>query len=721
IKTDRGVVALPVRPICKISLEAENMTSKIVVSLNSTCPDVALYSNRTRIEKTHVPQHSGLYRIVATTGVFYNRTTIVVWPNVSITGNVFGQVMAISLSPPPMRGIVAIGPLRFAAGGRLEVDTWQLGAGNYTMVLTISGISRRYDVVIHKAAPRVELTLRERYTYGEPVEVKARVYVGNREYGVEVRLWLNNTFIAFGKAPLAVAMPPLDVGVYMLQAATPGDRNVTSAAATAQFLIQPAPVWLDLKLNNTFSNPYIVNFGKVVMVTAVPTSLVQPVGRVEVFLNGRPWGPVVDTLDLLPGEYNLTAVFTPATKNFLSTKTSVTLYILPSPPEIYINKTFHAIYGQPLVISFKVTLFGRPVTVDAVVEISGGQGQFSYKLKVERGTGSLTLTLPAGTYLGNVRVSAPGLIPQGESFNLFVYKAPSFISLEVPQRGVYGSLLPIDVAVKPSGIAGRLFISINGTVLYAGNATAYRGWWPPPRGGVFQITARFESLDPNYAGAYNTTYVHIDRARCVITFMLRGAVGNTVYVLRQYAIWLNTTLPTHVEVNGSRVGKVLTFNKTGVYNITVAFPGDDSYYPCAASRYYTAVKNPTVVSIAAGRKVTVIERSLPLYVNITSPVGRKEGLLEIFKKNLTVNYTDVEIRQAEPLLYLQFANPGVYEIVVNYTGNPYQAPNMSNIVTVTVEPSFFGIPTFLVAIYVGSLALGLGTAFVIKKIFKEGI
>jgi hypothetical protein len=258
-----------------------------------------------------------------------------------------------------------------------------------------------------------------------------------------------------------------------------------------------------------------------------------------------------------------------------------------------------------------------------------------------------------------------------------------------------------------------------------GNSSSYNGWWSPPRGGVFQVAARFESLDPNYASTDNVTYIYVDRAQCTIRFALRGDVASndTVYVLRRYEVQRLTPLPAHIFINGTPGGPEVVFNKTGVYNVTVYFPGDDSYYPCGTSQRYTAVRNPASVSILAARRVALIDGGLPLVVTVTSPVGQEEGEVAVYKINKTLNRTDVELLAVKKTaeVTLTFSDTGVYEIYAEFLGNGFLLPNRSNVVSVTVESSYFGVPTFLLAVYLIPTSLGFVAAHVAKRILKRSL
>jgi hypothetical protein len=575
--------------------------------------------------------------------------------------------------------------------------------------------------------PTLAVLHKAEYIYGEGINATVRVFVGRREYRATVQISVNQTYPAVVRAPSALVFPLLDVGTYQITARVLGDRNVTSVTSVSVFRVLPAPVRLDVKINGTFSNPYIVEYGKVLLVSADVSSLVKPQGEVKTYLDGRPAPFLIDTLRIGAGPHNLTVVFTPANRNFLPAGVSTLVYVTPSTPEVEVNKTFSVVYGEELVVPIRVSLYGRPINATATVELAGRTRLLNYTVQVRNGVGVLRAKgLPAGTYLGTVSIAeAPGLLGAKAVFNVFVSSAVVKVALDVPTRGVYGELLPVRIAVEPEDVPGRLHLIINGTAVYVGNSSSYNGWWSPPRGGVFQVAARFESLDPNYASTDNVTYIYVDRAQCTIRFALRGdlASNDTVYVLRRYEVQRLTPLPAHIFINGTPGGPEVVFNKTGVYNITVYFPGDDSYYPCGASQRYTAVRNPASVSALAARRVALIDGGLPLVVTVTSPVGQEEGEVAVYKINKTLNRTDVELlvvkKTAE--VTLTFSDTGVYEIYAEFLGNGFLLPNRSNMVSVTVESSYFGVPTFLLAVYLIPTSLGFIAAYVAKRILKRSL
>jgi len=732
LRVDNQTIRLGISQACRIEIEAANMTSKI--SLNVTqqgCGDVRLYINGTKmpgLRVSYTPQYSGVYQVLATSGVFYEKTRVVVVPNITVSGNVYGEVMRILLTPPPRRASASLGPFAVSLGeGVVEVDTWAVGAGNYTLRLLMDGVAVQYPVSIARATPTLVVLHKAEYIYGEGINATVMVFVGRREYRAAVQISVNQTYPTMVRAPSTLTLPILDVGTYQITARVLGDRNVTSVTSVRVFRVSPAPVRLDVKINGTFSNPYVVKYGKVLSVSVEVSSIIKPQGEVKTYLDGRPVAFPLDTLRIGAGSHNLTVVFTPANRNFLPARVSTLVYVAPSTPEVEVNKTFSAVYGEELVVPIRVSLYGRPINATAVVELVGRTHLFNYTVPVQNGVGILRAKgLPAGTYIGTVSiVETPGLLGARAVFNVFVSSAIVKVVLDVSTRGVYGELLPVRVMVKPEGVPGRLHLIINGTTVYVGNSSTYNGWWSPPRGGVFQVVARFESLDPNYASTDNVTYIYIERAQCAIRFVLKGylASNNTVYVLRRYEVQRLTPLPTHIFINGTPGGPVVVFNKTGVYNITVYFPGDDSYYPCGASQRYTAVRNPTSVSISAARRVALVDGGLPLVVVLTSPVGREEGEVVVYKINKTLNKTDVERLAVNKTakIPLTFRDTGVYEIYAEFLGNGFLLPNRSNVVTVTVEGSYFGVPTFLLAVYLIPAFLGFVAAYVAKRILKRSL
>jgi len=729
LKIGNTTQRVTVRAECNITIEAANLTSRLAVVANTTCVGpLSIYVNGSwagigRVD--YVPEYAGVYIVTASNGIFYEKAKVVVLPNAMVRGNVFGEIMEIRLSPPPRAGLLRLGPATVQAAPSVSIDTWNLGAGNYTLALYMGAWYNLTTVTVKKAVPNIELDYKPEYIYGEPISISARVYVGKREYRAVVQLSVGGRLL-IGLSPASFTLSLLDAGVYQLVAAVQEDRNVTSLSKTFQLRIAPAPVSIDLKINGTYLSPYVVNYGKILAVDASARSLVQPLGAVELYLNGTPVKPLVDTLRLRPGVYNLTAVFKPATGNFRPASASAQILVISSPPEVSINRTFSTVFGQPLAITFSVSLYGRPINATAYVEVSGRNYYANFTAAVVNGLGQVLLRdIPAGVYSGLVTVAGVGLSPQSKPFTVFVSSALVKVALTAPTRGVYGEAVPIRASVDPPWVRGVLYVEVNKTVIYAGNSSAYSGLWLPPRGGVYQISARFESLDPNYSGTENVTYIFIDRAQCTIRFSLRGPFSpeGAAYVLRRYAVEVNTDLPAKIYVNGTAAGAAVLFNKTGVYNVTVYFPGDARYYPCSSSEAVVVVKNPSSAEISSPRKITTIDAPLPISITVSSPVGQRYGDMVIYKVNKSANTTEVEtvFVNGNASVYLRFQAPGVYEIAAEYLGNEFNMPSKSNVVVVTVERSLLGIPIFLLSIYLGGLGAGLAAAAVVRRVFKKSV
>ncbi|AFA38920.1 hypothetical protein Pogu_0893 [Pyrobaculum oguniense TE7] len=728
IKADNKSVRLPVRDFCRIDLEVGNMTWLIKAGAGGSCRDLKLYVNNTLLQGlnvSYVPRYAGVYAVVATNGVFYQKAAVVVIPNVTVLNNVFGEVLTIRLSPPPRSGVVSLGSLSRQAGEAVEFDTWLLGAGNYTLRVTFSGVTVARNVTILRAVPQVEVSYRGEYTYGESVNVGVRVLVGKREYGAGVVVGVGGREVV-AKAPVVLSLGLLDAGAYTLSVRVAEDGNITSYQTNVSFKVLPAPVRLDVLINGTFSNPYIVQFGKILIVNAVAKSLVPPIGEVVILIDGRKGGPVIDTLRLGPGAHNLTVAFRPGSANFLPAQLSVALVVTEAAPEIAVNKTISITYGEPLVVPFYVRLFGRPINATLAVQLLGQHRSYNFTVDVVNGVGVLkAVGLAAGTYLATATLKGvQGLIGGSATFNVFVSKALVHVRLEVPKSGVYGEPIPIAVSVAPQ-VRGEVELRVNGTRIYLTNASSFQRLWQPPRGGVFLVSATFKSLDLNYSDAESATFIYVDRAKCVVRFGIVGDMAGSgeLYVLRRYRIAVDSIVPTSILINGTAAGPTVVFNETGIYNITAYFPGDERYYPCGAAEFFKVVKNPVEVLIQTSRRITLVDIGEPLRITIKSPVGRAEGDVLLYKVNKTFNKTEVEARHifGNTTLELSFGSTGVYDIYVEFLGNEYLEPNRSNIVTLTVEMSVLRIPLFLLTLYISSIVAGLAVGVVVKKIFKKSL
>jgi len=88
-----------------------------------------------------------------------------------------------------------------------EVDTWAVGAGNYTLRLLMEGVAVQYPVSIARATPTLAVLHKAEYIYGEGINATVRVFVGRREYRAIVQISVNQTYPAVARAPSALVFP----------------------------------------------------------------------------------------------------------------------------------------------------------------------------------------------------------------------------------------------------------------------------------------------------------------------------------------------------------------------------------------------------------------------------------------------------------------------------------------------------------------------------------
>lgn len=737
-------LVLPVRDVCRISISAANYTTSLSANvtvepapgislplLNVTldrCGEARALLNGTllaafrgRVSLRGPFNYSGLYLLTVSAGYFYERAALAAMPELAVANNTFGLLMVLSFSPPPPRpSPLSIGPLSLLAAGTYEVDTMALGAGVHRAALQVGPLQFNYSVAVARAAPSLALLAGDHH-YGDPAAASVSVTVYGRPYGARVRLYLDGAPLAEVRAPASVPLPLLDAGEHVLEATVLGDDNVTSVSRAVKFKVSPLPVRLEAYLNGSSALPY-VQYGKVVQLSARASARLQPVGRLEIYVDGRPAGPLLDTMALGVGTHSVTVAFVPDSPNFQPARLGLTLVVVPSTPSIEVNRTFSVTYGGVLRLEFRVSLFGRPINASALVQLGGS----TYGVQVVGGVGRLEVGgLAAGTYPGLVVLPPTANTERAEApFYVFVGRAPVALSLSVPSRGVYGTPIPIAAAVRPP-VRGRIAIYINGTLVAAAEGDSYAGLWSPERGGTYYLSAVFESRDPNYAGVENATYVYVDRARCSLSVALWGS-SDGVYVLRPYRLVVNSSAPLEYRlyVNGTPAGQHVVFNSTGVYNVTAYFPGDARYYPCSSSSVYRAVRNPSSVSLSSQSRIAVVGRPVALTVQVSAPVDAVASSLRLVKRNLTYNYTEDEVfplYSRSSTLSIAFSRPGVYEVRAYYVGNSYVEPSASNVYVVTVEDNVAGLPAFLAWVYLAPIALGAAAALAMRKIFRRSI
>ncbi|WP_237698247.1 hypothetical protein [Thermoproteus uzoniensis] len=513
-------------------------------------------------------------------------------------------------------------------------------------------------------------------------------------------MFINGSLVASGTTPLSLYLPVLNVGTYNLTVVARPSANTTQSSAVKLFRVLPAPVSLRVYVNGSpLSQVVLASYGQILVFNATASSTLQPTGKFIILVDGRSFGAVVDTLMLGAGLHNVTVAFLPSSANFKEAKASATIAVAKSMPELVVPKYISATYGEMPNVTLGLYVYGRPISGLLNVTVN------NYTMLV-RVFGNTTLRLPplpAGSYV--VYVSFMGnenLYPTSASFLLLIKSAAVALSIEAPQRAVYGASVPISVSAAPQ-VPGQISIYVNGTLIYSGPSPRVQTTWRPPRSGVFNITAYFQSASKNYSNTISTIIIYVEKAKCTINILINSSI---LYVLRKYEILINSSVVPEIYLDGKYLGTAqvlpLSFNSTGIHTIFAIFKGDVRYSQCNSSLTVDVMKNPAYIAIEIPRKLVVPNSPIDIYVHIFTKSYIINGIIYIYITNINKgnNYTLTKyVNSSQEVLKVSLPAPGSYEVEVYYSGNPYVAGNYSNVVAVTVVESLFGVPLIMVLGY----------------------
>lgn len=729
IKVNGTEKILPVENICYINYLSANFTSKIYVNVSSSCIGIKLYANGTAVplNTSYAPPYSGLYSMLLTNGTFYARFTYIVTPTISPLSSTYGYGVNLTMSPPLAEpGMLIIensSAVLFSASAQsgASIPRFALPAGNFTLLLYEGSlILANATLTINRASPEVRLSgFSERTTYGTPISYSVVAYVAGAPLKLPVVVLVNGTTVASGITPLVVNLPSLDAGVYNVTTVALQTVNTTEEALARYLIVSPAPVSLKVFVNgSTAGSVVVLNYGQVAQISARAYSTVEPQGSEAVYVDGRLNGLTIDTMELGAGVHNLTVAFTPSSRNFLPAYYNVTLVVARSQPSLSLPYEIKARYGESLAIPVRLTVYGRPVQGYVDVRVSN----FTEEVFVN-GSAAISLPpLPAGIY--TITVSYPGspnLFPTSASAVLIVESATVSVEISAPDRSVYGVPISIWARASPS-VAGTLSIYVNNTLIYSAPLSFVNVSWSPPRSGVFNITAVFQSASKNYSSGYATKLIYISKANCYIKILLNSS---KVYVLHTYTILLESQVTPYIYVDNNYVGKFrlgnITFNSTGSHILSAIFPGDDRYYSCKASAVVEVQKNPSSIIIEIPSRLALPNSKIDVIVIISTSAKIYNGTLTIIAQNINNNntyYFTEYINSQRTVTHIELPAPGSYRVRAYYGGNPYVDANYSNAEAVTVVESILGVPEVLLLGYMA--AFGIAYAAVVAIKLKRG-
>lgn len=718
---------LYVKNICNILVNSKNFTNIINMNITSTCKNAKAYANGTYVGAAgpinYAPNYAGPYQVIISNNTFYIKKLYIISPIIKIPSNiVYGSGFTISLSPPlPAPGLLKISSPRAALNltitSTASIGPFQLPAGNYSVVLFYGPMAiASANLTVSKATPIITISGPSSVVYGLKPKISIYSKVGSSAYAVQVAVLLNGTRLYSGGLPADVPLPLLDAGVYNITVVSVPNENLTAARAAYLLNVVPAPVTLRVYANGTPLGPLkVLSYGEVLSFNYILNSTVQPRGEVLFYINGTRTRDLLDTMALGTGIYTLFVLFIPNSRNFIKANFSSTIIIIKSIPTIIIKPTaVTAVYGTVPNVTLGLFVRGRPAP--AVLRIRVANAALAYPVY---GPTTVALPkLPAGNYL--VEVSFPGnrdLYPVNATFNLRVLSAATAVALKLPSRSVYGAAVPIYVSVSPQ-VGGVLSIYVNGNLIWSGPASQQAVLWRPPRGGLFNISAFFQSESPNFSNARSAAYIYVERAACIIKLTINSTI---LYVLKSYEIYIISNVTPLLYIDNILLGRTrsaqFTPNSTGLHALSAVFPGDERYKPCNATLLVDAVKNPVVVVLNVSKPIGLPNTPLSLSVLLKTPVDAYNSTLIInaYNINKKENYTYIiNINKKLSIINITLPTAGSYVVKAYYGGNAYVWGNYSNEIAVTAVESVLGVPLILILGYAVPVAAAYAAVLAIK-------
>lgn len=696
--------SLRVESVCNITYNSLNYTNKIYINITSNCPNLKEYINNTlwTIGNPYNPPYSGLYNIIITNNTYYINFSYIVSPTLSVNEAFYGQWLNITLYPPLLRpGLAVIGPLQAEVVSSVAVPPFVLPAGNYSLIIEQNGVLLlNATVSILRATPQIVINMNNIILYGSTSYSNIRTFIFNKDYNLNVNIYINGTFVASGTTPLRFKLPVLNAGTYNLTVVAMGTANTTQSSSSVVFKVAPAPVKLNIYVNGSSAGQVVVaSYGQILVLNASLSSTTTPTGVVKYFVDGNAYGDVVDTLKLGVGVHTLKAIFIPSSGNFLPASANATIVVSKSMPVLIAPRSVVVTYGEIPNMTVGLFVYGRPIPAIIVVSV----GNHTEQLGLFGFTTLQLPELPAGTY--EVSVVFPGtqdLYPVSATTLLVIRSAKISLSVEAPTKAVYGSSVPISISARPQ-VPGIISIYVNGTLIYSAPGASAQTYWTPPRSGVFNVTVVFQSLSSNYSNSVYTFSVFVEKAKCDISLSLNST---EVYVLRRYLLLVNSTVIPDIYVDGRYVGAstsmYIMFNSTGTHVVAAFFRGDNRYTSCNSTLSVNVLKNPSSVVLSIPSKQALPNSPLTINIDINSKSPIINGYIYIYFININGknNYTFIKlINRSKETISVSLNTPGSYEVEAYYGGNQYVAGNYSNAVAVTVVESVLGIPVIMAVSY----------------------
>lgn len=700
---------------CSVNYARAELVSSLDIS-------VTAYLNGTRPSYVEAAPGRSNVGVPAPSSGLYNLTLVIEADNRTYTVYGYAGVVRVDVDPHPatygdivtLSSDVVISVANFT-GREVSIDTLALGAGNHTVTLTTDICNATLELQVGRAKGRLEIEGPTSTKFGRTITMDISVVLeGGRRVRRDVSVFVNGSE---QRAPRGrFTFVPPSVGTYNITVLFRGDGDVAPARALRFIRVVPLPVNITsvtYDLDVEYGMPINISVDLDMYIDG--TVYITLFNRTYAFaVRGNRVEASIDTVGYMAGHYTLVVSLRPDDKNLAGTTFIGTLNILKTRPRLMISVRGTPIYGQRLeIVALLTTGNGRPMPNRTII-IDTGLTRASLRTGSDGTARHIFMPLSAG--INVVWAVFPG---DGTSFPVenksivMVGKATPRLVIRVEGNRTYGNALEVNVLVRPR-IKGIALLFVNGT--YAGSVEVGDGSatirWSPSTAGLFNVSVRFASRDPNYGDVAETVFVPVAKARCTVEI----SAPESARVLDTVVIRVSSRegVPA-LYVNGSEAavyGERAEFRpvRPGTYNITALWPGDERYEACSDTvllRVERAIPRVNVYMdvrrVATGVPVAIIvEVSSPLGIPVRGPISlsliHEEWGVLLTKAALPINGT--------ALFRVVMNHSGVYTVVARFGGDAVHAGTSNSTAKIVVDPGLFGMPAVVPASIVAGLLLG---------------
>ena len=506
--------------------------------------------------------------------------------------------------------------------GKASVTLKNLAEGNHTVVVTYSGDDNFYNATASKSfAPKslvssINVTAKN-IVYGSDLIVKAVVTsgaTGNVEFSVNGVT--KSAVIKNGVAQ--TTFTNLDAGNYRVIAKYFGDHDYASSTNTTSVKVSKAKSHVSIDVGEIKDGKNVViKFN--VSIDATGTITVEIPGlyssRNRTLTNGANTWTISP---LKPGTYTLNVIYN-GNKNYMASSNSAVL-IAKDYPVINIDVS-ESVVGRNAVID--VELPGN-ATGSVLITVDG----IKYNRTLSNGKASITLlNVTKGTHKVDVLYSG----------DKYYYSSENSTSFEPKQMYSHIYLLASDVefgkdlvvrAVVESDATGTVMFTVNGITkavqVHQGFAAAT---YSNLNASTYNIKAAYSGNDV-YSSSSNTTRANVLKANSTVSIKV-GEIKEGENVRITIIVSKSATGNITVEIPGlySQRVRQLSNNQNiwliaplsaGLYEVKVAYPGDNNYYGSSNSTFIDYNRVKTTLNVDA----IPSKNNVRLVANLTAEDGQ---------------------------------------------------------------------------------------------------